>query len=300
MPFTVSHAAAVLPFARRRLVLSALVVGSMAPDFEYLLRLSLVSRWGHTLPGIFFFSLPVGLLVLWMFHALFKQPLLTLLPTAHRLRLESLAGPFPCRPVSRFLLSVASLLLGILSHVLLDSFTHPDGLMVQALPALQAQVFSVAGWGVRRYQLLQYSLSVAGAAWLAWRYWQWYRATPTPPAATCSGFVLSPAARLHALAWFVYTAALAGTLRGLLALPPALTLASLRLVAGLAFATAAACLLFELLIYAFAVKHLLTPATTPAAPEGTPIGPLPRSGGRSHEPAGGSGVEFRPSPPLHP
>ena len=270
MPFTVSHAAAVLPFARRRLVLSALVVGSMAPDFEYLLRLSLVSRWGHTLTGILLFSLPCGLLVLWMFHALLKEPLLTLLPASHRRRLEPLARRFPFLPAGRLGWILASLLLGILSHVLLDSFTHPDGLMVQALPALQAQVISVAGWGVRRYQLLQYALSVAGAAWLARRYWQWCRATPTPPAATCSGFVLSPVARLHALAWFVYTAALAGTLHGLLALPPSLTPASLRILAGRASATAAACLLFELMIYAFVVKHLPVPAAAPAAPEGAP------------------------------
>ena len=41
MAFTVSHAVIALPFRRsRRLVFSALVVGSMAPDFEYYLRLT--------------------------------------------------------------------------------------------------------------------------------------------------------------------------------------------------------------------------------------------------------------------
>ncbi len=35
MPWTVSHPAAAAPFARWGLVLSALVVGSMAPDFVY-------------------------------------------------------------------------------------------------------------------------------------------------------------------------------------------------------------------------------------------------------------------------
>lgn len=38
MPFTISHAAAVLPFARffkRERVFSALVIGSMVPDFGY-------------------------------------------------------------------------------------------------------------------------------------------------------------------------------------------------------------------------------------------------------------------------
>ena len=37
MPFTGSHAAAVLPFARSRLPASALVIGSVAPDLPYYL-----------------------------------------------------------------------------------------------------------------------------------------------------------------------------------------------------------------------------------------------------------------------
>ena len=35
MPFTVSHAAAVLPLQRLGLPLTALMIGSMAPDFGY-------------------------------------------------------------------------------------------------------------------------------------------------------------------------------------------------------------------------------------------------------------------------
>src|SRR5215467_12574272 len=40
VPFTFSHPAAVLPLARRGLVFSALVVGSMAPDFPYFVQMS--------------------------------------------------------------------------------------------------------------------------------------------------------------------------------------------------------------------------------------------------------------------
>ena len=64
MPFTVSHAAAALPFRRARLVTSALVVGTMAPDFEYFLPLKTHDTFGHTFPGILVLTLPVALLVL--------------------------------------------------------------------------------------------------------------------------------------------------------------------------------------------------------------------------------------------
>jgi hypothetical protein len=37
MPFTVSHAAAVLPLRKLNLISSAFIVGSMAPDFPYII-----------------------------------------------------------------------------------------------------------------------------------------------------------------------------------------------------------------------------------------------------------------------
>src|SRR5581483_12465816 len=50
VPFTLAHPAAVLPLRRRGLVFSALVVGSMAPDFEYFFGLK--RPISHTMPGI--------------------------------------------------------------------------------------------------------------------------------------------------------------------------------------------------------------------------------------------------------
>jgi len=63
LPFTLAHPAAVLPLRRTGLVFSALVVGSMAPDFPYFLSVSDAIRWGHSTRGVFLFCLPFGLLV---------------------------------------------------------------------------------------------------------------------------------------------------------------------------------------------------------------------------------------------
>ena len=68
MPFTLAHPAAALPFRKTRLVFSAVIVGSMAPDFEYFLRLAPQGRYFHSLPGLFLCTLPVAFAVLWLFH----------------------------------------------------------------------------------------------------------------------------------------------------------------------------------------------------------------------------------------
>ncbi len=87
MPFTLAHSAAALPFRRLRLVPSALVIGTFAPDFEYFLRVTHSGRFGHTLVGSFVFTLPVALVVLWIFHTFVKVPVTMLLPDAIQRRL---------------------------------------------------------------------------------------------------------------------------------------------------------------------------------------------------------------------
>ena len=65
MPFTVSHAAAVLPFRKLNLVWSAFIIGSMAPDFPYIVGNTDYRAIGHHFPGIIEFTLPAALLALW-------------------------------------------------------------------------------------------------------------------------------------------------------------------------------------------------------------------------------------------
>ena len=124
MPFTLAHAAAALPFRRWRLLPSALVIGTFAPDFEYLLRFSARGRFGHTLIGSFALTLPLALLVLWIFHEIVKVPTAMLLPEGIQRRLQDDLGVFRFGGVARFLLIILSILLGIATHLLWDSFTH--------------------------------------------------------------------------------------------------------------------------------------------------------------------------------
>src|SRR5271165_5815984 len=103
VPFTLSHAAAALPFRRARLVPSALVIGTFAPDLEYFIRLVPGGGWGHTIAGAFGMDLPLGLVCLWLFHRWVKIPLAYLLPDSVRGRLTPLLAPFHFGPLRRFL-----------------------------------------------------------------------------------------------------------------------------------------------------------------------------------------------------
>ena len=181
MPFTISHAAVAAPLARRGLVLSAVAVGSMAPDFEYFLRLSMQSRWGHSPTGVLTFCLPVSLLVLWLFHNFLKRPLIATLPTAHRARLAACAGPFAFGPWPRFLRIVASILIGVVSHLFFDAWTHENGFMVEHCALLRQSLLNWPSCPLPVYEALQAVLSAVMLLAIGVQYWRWLRRTAPAP-----------------------------------------------------------------------------------------------------------------------
>lgn len=71
MPFTFAHPAIILPLPflnKRWFSLTGLIIGSMIPDFEYFIRMRIQSIYSHTLAGIFWFDLPLALLISFIFH----------------------------------------------------------------------------------------------------------------------------------------------------------------------------------------------------------------------------------------
>ena len=125
MPFTVSHVAAALPLRRLNLVWSAFVVGSMAPDFPYIVGTTEYRSLGHQFPGVIEFTLPASLFALWLFHAAIKRPAATLLPGGMQQRLHAELGDFKFGGPARFMAILFSMALGIATHVVWDAFTHP-------------------------------------------------------------------------------------------------------------------------------------------------------------------------------
>jgi Domain of unknown function (DUF4184) len=165
MPFTASHAAAVLPLVRRgRWVSAGLVTGSMAPDLPSFVPLGLGHEQTHPLSAILWPDglLAVGLLVIWW--VLLRPGLAPLWPAA-----AARCGPSGWRSAPtgrgpRRLLSwvgwlAASELVGLATHLGWDAFTHPDGAVVSRSATLSGR------WaGHELFDWLQALSSVVGLA----------------------------------------------------------------------------------------------------------------------------------------
>ncbi len=165
MPFTFSHPAIILPLAKcsgRWFSLTGLIAGSMAPDFEYFFRMKIQSNFSHTIAGLFYFDLPTGILLAFVFHNIVKDMLFDNSPKIARSRLV-LFKNFVWNQYFRkhFLVVIISILFGSLSHLFWDGFTHIHGYFVQLLPLLQTNL-GVAGKDIPVYKLLQHLSTVLG------------------------------------------------------------------------------------------------------------------------------------------
>lgn len=180
MPFTPAHAAAALPLSRLApwVPVSALVVGTLTPDFEYFLRLAPRGGFGHTPLGLFVFCLPLGLFVWSVWQRIVRPALLRLLPQGIASAI-TLSGQAVVSPAQKLLAAAVGVLLGAISHDVWDSFTHEYGWAVVRLSWLGGPV--APGWlgGLRWFKVLQHGSTVLGGAvlvtWMAW--WLWRQPT---------------------------------------------------------------------------------------------------------------------------
>ncbi|MFG2355778.1 DUF4184 family protein [Streptomyces sp. NPDC048521] len=176
MPFTLSHAAAVLPAIRHdgtgrgRLVPALLVAGSFAPDLTFYAA-SLVPgamEFGavtHSFAGV----ATVDVLITWALAGLWllvREPLVALLPRARQGRPAGLLRCGTPRARVRAASVVwwyVSAVLGALTHVVWDAFTHHDRWGTRLIPAIGRDRPA----GMPLYSWLQYGSSVAAAVVIA-------------------------------------------------------------------------------------------------------------------------------------
>ena len=158
MPFTAAHPAMVLPIKAKwpkYFSLTALVVGSMSPDFEFFIHFYPLRGPGHTLLGSFYFNLPLVFLTAFLFHYAVKKPLIYCLPEIFGKRFYKMAEDnWSVFTFKNLLVFIYSALTGMATHFLLDAFTHPLHLFRQLVPQLTKMVVSL------RFSDVAYNLSV--------------------------------------------------------------------------------------------------------------------------------------------
>jgi len=165
MPFTFAHPAIVLPFKflpKKWYSLTGLIVGSLIPDFEYFLRMRMQSNYSHTISGLFWFDLPFGLLIAFLFHNMARNSLYNNLPLVLKSRLLRY-NEFDWNTYfkKQWLVVLLSVLVGAITHLLWDSFTHTHGYFVQLFPELNNTV-PVLGQQFPVFKLLQHTSTLVG------------------------------------------------------------------------------------------------------------------------------------------
>ncbi|MET4925985.1 DUF4184 family protein [Streptomyces sp. PSRA5] len=209
MPFTLSHPAAVLPLLRSPFRPAALACGALAPDAPYFLGGAgipvgaqswyepfLNATYSHTLPGLTV-ALPFALMLLALYR-LVRRPVAGLLPP--RLAASGVAGRTGSHP-RRAGWVLLSALIGVLTHLAWDSFTHFDGYAVTHLSFLRSRV---AG-DLTVARVIQHLSTAGGLAAVAVHLWR----RPRGPHPTAPSAGLPPAMRRS-----VVTALTAATLVG--------------------------------------------------------------------------------------
>ncbi len=163
MPLTFAHLAAILPFSRKSKYInfSAMVLGSMAPDFEYFLRGQPMGEIGHTFAGFVYFNLPLVAVIYFIYHFFIHHTLFNHLPVflqdASTNRIESSNR-------LKVVVFIYSALFGMLTHVVWDAFTHINGYMVLRFPALLTKTYTIYGFDIPLYKFLQHGSTVVGIA----------------------------------------------------------------------------------------------------------------------------------------
>ncbi len=166
MPFTFSHPAIILPLKylpKKWLSLTGLIIGSMTPDFEYFIRMKVQSNYSHTISGIFWFDLPLGVFLCFIFHNVVKNQLF-----------DNLSGNIQSRLITfktfkwneyfkhNWIVVIVSILIGTASHLFWDSFTHDNGYFVNRIPELKESLL-IFGRNIPFLKIAQHFSSFTGA-----------------------------------------------------------------------------------------------------------------------------------------
>jgi hypothetical protein len=182
MAFTLAHPAAIMPLRRfRYLPTLALLVGSIVPDVPYYLPnrgvpLNLPDL--HTLFGAIVGGIPLGMLILAL-ALLLRRPLTALMTESARWLSLREAEAFLSRPLN-WLLAIPAVLIGSLTHILWDGFTHTNTWITSQVSVLNIQVDLFGLYTGPVCHILQYVTTVLGLLLL----WYWYHlvAAEAPPA----------------------------------------------------------------------------------------------------------------------
>ena len=165
MPFTFSHPAIILPLnylPKKWISITGLIIGSITPDFEYFIRMKVESIYSHTILGVFWFDLPLAIILSFIFHNLVKDEFVKNLPNVicqRFLKIKSLNWNLYFN--KNWKIIIISILIGILSHLFWDGFTHENGFFVNKILIL-SKTIEVFNNKIKIFKILQHLSTLIG------------------------------------------------------------------------------------------------------------------------------------------
>jgi hypothetical protein len=144
--------------------MTGLIVGSVTPDFEYFMRMKVESIYSHTLLGMFWFDLPLSLLLSFVYHYIIRNSFICNSPVFLKKRLSRYMDFNWLHYLKHhFFVIISCLLVGISSHIFWDSFTHPRGSFVKFIPFLKESSY-ILGFHIPNSSVLHIISTIVGAA----------------------------------------------------------------------------------------------------------------------------------------
>ena len=165
MPFTISHAAVVLPFARvlaRWRLLSAVVIGAMVPDFGLFFPWRMPRFETHSAIALLTFCLPVGMATYWLFQYLIKRPIIEVLPEGAYARWQPYCAVDEVTSIPQWILAACGILTGAFTHLVWDAFTHENARGFRMIPWLEEPIVEIGNHRMAGARLLQDGSSLLG------------------------------------------------------------------------------------------------------------------------------------------
>lgn len=165
MAFTFAHPAIIVPFEKnfsKAFNFTALILGSMSPDFEYFIKFKVQGTIGHRFIGFLCVNFPLVFIASFLWHYVVKKTLILNLPTPLDNWFSYMTDTkFKINSIKSFVVFVYSALIGMSSHILWDAFTHKSGLFVKLIPTLSSYL-SIFNFKIPFYKILQHSSTLIG------------------------------------------------------------------------------------------------------------------------------------------
>lgn len=162
MPFTFAHPSVVIFSKSKKINLGGLILGSMSPDFIYFLLFSPSSNLGHTLIGFIFLNLPICFLINLLFYKYIKDFFILTLPNfISKKYLYLIKNKNEVTNTKKSIVFSYSCIIGMLTHVFWDSFTHETGLFVENIGLLRTEI-TLVGHNIPIFKLLQHGSTLIG------------------------------------------------------------------------------------------------------------------------------------------